>query len=243
MKKLLVACAFLAAAPLFAESQQPPFEEKNWETNENFRNVFLELDALRSSVTGGGDIAANTVTSSTVTATAVIGTNVTASTLTVTNTITGGWLAAPYPIMIVEDQKTSGTDGGTCTSGSWMTRDLNTVTTTTISGASLSSNQITLPSGSYFVQWSAPATNTNGHQTLFTSTPTAVIVSTGTTEQSAGASLIQTRSTGSAMFSLSGDQAFELRHRCETTNASDGFGLGQGFTTEVYSRVEIWKLR
>lgn len=51
-----------------------------------------------------------------------------------------------------------GTHGGTFTAGAWRTRDLNTVLTNTISGASLSNNQITLPAGKYYVEASAPTT-------------------------------------------------------------------------------------
>ena len=49
-RRLLLALAFLAPALLLAESQQPPYEEKNWETNENMRNIFAELDAIRKTL-------------------------------------------------------------------------------------------------------------------------------------------------------------------------------------------------
>lgn len=58
--------------------------------------------------------------------------------------------------MLVVDEKAAGTDGGNSTSGSWMTRTLNTVKFNTISGASLSRNQVTLPAGTYKITASAP---------------------------------------------------------------------------------------
>lgn len=39
----LACAAMLLSAPLFAETQQPPYDEKSWETNENFRVAFLAL--------------------------------------------------------------------------------------------------------------------------------------------------------------------------------------------------------
>ena len=50
-------------------------------------------------------------------------------------------------LLHVRDEKSNGTAGGGFTSGSFQTRTLNTVMTNEISGASLASNQITLPSG------------------------------------------------------------------------------------------------
>ena len=52
-------------------------------------------------------------------------------------------------LLHMRDEKANGTQGGTFTSGSWYTRDLNTVVTNEINGASLSSNQFTLPAGDY----------------------------------------------------------------------------------------------
>lgn len=222
---------------------------------------FDKIDkSLKNAVTQSGDQSisgaktfTSTVTFSTMTATlgtittlnttTLTATTVSASSVTVTNFVTAGWLAAPYPMIIVQDQKAQNTAGGTFTSGAWQTRDLNTVTTNTISGASLSSNQITLPSGTYYARWSAPGQAVNSHQSRFVSTPTATIISTGTAEVANGSVFMTTRSIGSISFSITGSQAFELQHRCETTNAGDGYGIAANFTTEVYSTIEIWKLR
>lgn len=51
-----------------------------------------------------------------------------------------------------QDRKASGTGGGSANSpGGWRTRDINTIKTNTIPGASLAGNQITLPPGDYSV--------------------------------------------------------------------------------------------
>ena len=42
MKYLLI-IVFSFVSVLFADTQQPPYEEKNWETNENMRNVFMAI--------------------------------------------------------------------------------------------------------------------------------------------------------------------------------------------------------
>ena len=78
----------------------------------------------------------------------------------------------------IQDQKTSGTNGGTFTSGAWQQRDLNTEITNTITGASLATNSITLPAGDYFVEAVLPANNVNRVSArLFNSSDTAVTIS------------------------------------------------------------------
>lgn len=58
-------------------------------------------------------------------------------------------LALNKPLLHVEDRKTTGTAGATMVAG-YNDRELNTVVTNEISGATLSSNNITLPSGIYY---------------------------------------------------------------------------------------------
>ena len=62
------------------------------------------------------------------------------------------------------DAKASGTDGGSFTLGSWLTRTLNTEAHDTGGHGSLASNQITLAAGTYEVDIMAPAVGVNGHQ-------------------------------------------------------------------------------
>lgn len=56
-------------------------------------------------------------------------------------------------ILIVEDQKAAGTHAGTPSAiNTWLDRDINTIVRNDITGASLSSNVITLPSGTYYLE-------------------------------------------------------------------------------------------
>jgi hypothetical protein len=53
---------------------------------------------------------------------------------------------------IVQDQKSSGTAGGTAVTSAWTTAVLNTSLSNSITGSSLASNKITLPAGTYEVE-------------------------------------------------------------------------------------------
>lgn len=158
-----------------------------------------------------------------------------------------GFPAPGTPIAVIEDQQTSGTDAGGCTSGSDETRILNTEVFDPFSLVSLSSNQITLQPGTYLIQWSVPGFRVNNHQSLLYDITGAAEVKRGTSEdsdkvtdsESEGVN-VQTRSVGFARVTIASANVYEIRHRCETTTATDGLGQGGGFGTEVYTQVTIW---
>lgn len=142
----------------------------------------------------------------------------------------------------VQDQKSLGTDGGTFSSGAWRTRDLNTELTNEVTGASLSSNQITLPAGDYFIEARAPVNGVDRHQTRLQDVTNAATLLTGSSEIAVQSFNVTTPSVITGRFTLSGTADVELQHRCETSNSGNGFGEAANFTTEVYSDVLIWKV-
>ncbi len=143
---------------------------------------------------------------------------------------------------VIEDQKSSGTNGGTFTNGADRTRDLNTFAYNELGLPALSSNQFTLPAGIYKIEWAAPGHNVGFHQSFLYNVTDATTVARGTSERSAPSTFVSTPSRGSAIVSLSGTKAFEIRHRCNDTFANNGFGVAGNFGTEVYTRVVISRL-
>jgi hypothetical protein len=140
---------------------------------------------------------------------------------------------------IFRDQKTQNTDGGSFSSGAWRTRDLNTATYNTISGASLASNQMTLPAGTYLIDASAQAYNAQRHQIRLYNITDSSITTTG---QSSYDSLEQGESLIKSQFVIAAQKDFEIQHRCENSQANSGFGLASNFGTEVYTQVIITKV-
>lgn len=151
------------------------------------------------------------------------------------------------PIAVIEDQKSSGIEGGTCTSGLDRTRNLNTEVFDPYSLVSVTSDQFTLPAGTWIVKWSAPAHRTRRHQSFLYDVTGAAEVKRGSSEYADDITLsesepiaIQTRSHGIARVTPAASNVYEIRHRCERTQGTDGFGLESGFGTEVYTQVEIY---
>lgn len=156
-----------------------------------------------------------------------------------------GFTGGIYPIAVIVDQKTSGTDGGTFTSGSWQQRNLNTEICDNGSIiAGLSSNQITLNAGTYRVEASAPGQQCGSHQIRWYDQTNSNTIAYGTTESSPSGSAYQTRSTLTVEFTVASDSTvFQLQHRCSSTKSGSGLGLNGGFGgAEIYSQVKIYKL-
>jgi hypothetical protein len=146
-------------------------------------------------------------------------------------------------LLHVRDEKSSGTTGGTFTSGSFQTRDLNTSLTNEISGASLSSNQIILPSGTYYIDATAPAFQIDKHKAKLRNITDSSDTLIGTSEFSQYFGAYTTTSFVTGRFTIASQKTFELQHRCETTLATNGLGVDGGFSvTAVYTDVKIWKV-
>ena len=146
--------------------------------------------------------------------------------------------------VIIEDQKPSGTKGGTFSSGAWITRDLNTLVYNHDSLASLSNNRFTLPAGTYCIDWDAPAYQVSVHKTLLYNYTKSSIVAYGTSERSSASTVsAQTRSFGTSIITIDQQTQFEIRHRCSSTSSANyGLGRSANFGTEIYTRVRIKKI-
>jgi len=146
-------------------------------------------------------------------------------------------------LLHIRDEKSSGTNGGTFTSGAWQTRDLNTILTNEI-GATLASDEFTLLAGEYYIKARAPARgDVDLHKARLrqiSGTPETMLV--GSNSRATGGEMTDSWVTG--RFTVSGTETFELQHRSAQTNADDGFGNASSFDSdvEVYSDVEIWKV-
>jgi hypothetical protein len=137
----------------------------------------------------------------------------------------------------VRDVQTSGTAGGTFTLGAWQTRTLNTVVTAGITGASLASNQITLPAGTYDVYARAPAYQVLLHKAVLYNVTDAADQVVGSNARASSGYDGHTDSIVMGRFTIAGSKVFELRHRCSSNGS---FGQATGFgVSEIYSEVII----
>ena len=156
--------------------------------------------------------------------------------------VTGG-INPPYLNMI--DEKASGVDGGTFTASGWRTRVLNTIRgTNSITGSSLSSDQFTLPVGTYRIFVRCPASQVNYHKAKLRNITDSTDVLIGSSNFNVIGSGNGTDSIINGLFIISAQKTFEIQHYCTVNGTNTGFGHATAISgiTEVYSTVELWKL-
>lgn len=140
-------------------------------------------------------------------------------------------------LLHIRHQTASGVDGGDFTTGSWNTAPLNTVVTNNISGSSLSSDQITLPSGSYWVECFSTVGAIGTSQPKIrniTDASDGFIGMTKTTNDT---------SFANGVIDIPSSKVFELQVNGNATVLTTGFGVAASFgVVNVYREVKIWKV-
>jgi len=146
--------------------------------------------------------------------------------------------------VVLSEQQTSGTNGGTFTSGAWRTRTLNTLSkeSSDIGWVSLNSNQFTLQPGRYEIEARAPALACAGHLAKLRNITDGMdslmgssTYNNNTTQYSQNDSVI----VGTLI--LTAAKTFEIQHQCTNTSATVGLGNSTGLGTETYTTVKIRK--
>ena len=139
----------------------------------------------------------------------------------------GGGGGGTTKVAILSDVKSSGTAGGSFTSGSWVDRTLNTeVDPESFVTFSSSNDYFALESGTYKINWSAPAHAVDSHQTKLVYANNTSFTSSseilGTSEAChdpilEGSNLVQTRSFGETVITITETTYFKVQHRCTDT--------------------------
>ena len=170
----------------------------------------------------------------------------TSSGLTIGSGVTfpAGGTGNPISIAILADQKSSGTHGGDFNSGAYRTRDLNTEISDPDGIVSISSNQFTLVAGTHLIEYSAPAYDTDSHQTALYDITGSAYLNYGTSEHSGSGDATISRSFGKFIHTITSANVYEIRHYAETTKASSGFGIAiSNSNAQTYTMVTITKLK
>ena len=165
------------------------------------------------------------------------------------------WEAAPgglyESIAIICQQESYNTDSGTFTSGAYRTRTLNLELSDVDGIVTVDAgppSQFTLGAGTYTIEWNAPAHSVDMNASyLYNVTDVGIVMwSQFGSANKFNDATAQDNSIGWVVDTFSGTKAFEIRHRCQTTHATNGFGLpgthaGDGAFTGKYTVVKILK--
>jgi hypothetical protein len=144
------------------------------------------------------------------------------------------------PVFWAQDQKSTGTPGGDASANGGHTRVFNTVVRNTITGASLSGNQITLPAGTYRIRASAPGYGVGKHKLILTEAVSNIAIAYGPNEYAGTGG--QTRAIiGPSEFVFATGKTVYLLHHAELTS-TNGLGVTGGWGGETYADIFIEKV-
>lgn len=152
------------------------------------------------------------------------------------------------PVMHLQYQVAAGSSGGSASQNAWTTRPINTVITNQITGASLSSNQVTLPVGIYKINakqvFTFYSNGQNGGRTAIYNVSDSEFIVAGitmnaTTNQGDGTQYTDI-STARALFEVSGSsKIIDFRYFFNSSAGSLGVAMNAGSSeNEVF--VDVW---
>ena len=136
--------------------------------------------------------------------------------------VTGGNLNLIDAWAIYQHQRAENVGGGTATNAAWRTVPMTNEVFDGI-GCSLSSNDITIPAGTYFVDAFSHCFNTYSFRVrLYNVTDTAAIAGLSTSEH--GSNNTNSRSKVQTIFTVAATKVIRLQYYCSVTSGTTGLG-------------------
>lgn len=143
------------------------------------------------------------------------------------------------------DSKATTVTGGASIAGT-QTRDLNTEVTDTGNHCTLntSTGEFTLDAGTWYIKASSPSHETNSHKLFLYNVTNASYEIIGTSELALAAGNVTNRAFLCGEFTMFISKVFEIRHYTESAKSLSGLGVNTSDgTTEIYTIVELWKVK
>ncbi len=145
-------------------------------------------------------------------------------------------------IVIIEDQKTSGTQGGTATTASWQTHVLNTEVADTGNNAVIASNQITLLAGTYRVRAVSRFNGVQFAQIRLRNITDSATLAVGQSVFANFAAQTSDPSTIEGRFTIAGTKVIELQYFASASSSTADLGTATtSGEVEVYASVVLLK--
>jgi hypothetical protein len=209
----------------------------------------LRVDSIKDSAGSGSPTFTNGIKADTITDSAGTGSPTFPNPITFPEqvTFTQPFIGATQYLNVI-DQKSNGTSGGAVTASTWSStrrRDINTIRTNTIAGASLGTNEIILPSGVYHTFITSPfyRITSNRIRLVNVSNADEVLLESQSNFSSSGGD-VQTNAEIRGRFTLNATSTLQVWWR---TSSSQGVANDMGVSAslgnfEIYTQVEIWKV-
>lgn len=148
----------------------------------------------------------------------------------------GGVRLTAAPDAVMEDQKASGTSGGTGVSTTWTTRDLNTEVRDPSGLCTLATNQFTMTVDGW-VEWSTPSYAAGMLSRLYNVTD-AVVTAMGAASRADSSPNSGDQSIGGA--AIVAGKTYAIQYYL-SSSGSNRLGLAGSQGIEVYTRAKFWR--
>lgn len=160
-----------------------------------------------------------------------------------TGTVSGADGKFESQLFHLQHIEASSVDGGGNQASSNNQRTLNSTVVNQISGASVSSNDVTLPAGTYIIDGYASAFRVNRHFLRWYNVTDASYIINGQSTAADQTNEVQNLAVISGRFTISAQKTFALMHYTQTNNGqSNALGISSGVTTNHYVNLRIWKV-
>jgi hypothetical protein len=151
-------------------------------------------------------------------------------------------VAASFPNLYVRCELASNTQPENIVGNAWITRTLTTVRTNSISGASLASNQVTLPAGTYEYDISSPGYICNVFKARLYNVTDGIAIDYGTPECSSSVgSANSARSFIRGQFTISAQKTLAIQQNQSVTQ-NGGVPSGIAGVNEIYTEAHFKKI-
>lgn len=145
--------------------------------------------------------------------------------------------------VLLEEQQTSGTHGGTFSNGADRTRLINTKVSDINSLCTYASNQFTFAAGTWIIRGEAVSYLVKENKLKLYNVTGSTVLANGLSGRASSTDTTSGISTVEWVGTLAASQALELRHWCDTTGTTTGFGIASSAGgVEVYSRILAQKI-
>jgi len=140
-------------------------------------------------------------------------------------------------------QEEGNSDLGTFTKDAYRTRTINVEVADPDNIVTLSSNQFTLGTGTYIIEYSCPAFEVDHHHArLAHISGTGGSSEEGSSEYADDGDEMSNRSFGIALQTITGSNVYEIQHRCTATQAGNGLGVVAVGGNTIGTIVKITKI-
>ena len=155
-----------------------------------------------------------------------------------------GGTGNPISVAYLYDEKSNGTSGGSSSTG-WNTRHLNAKSDPdSFVTLNTSTFKFTLGAGTYLIHWSAPAFQSNSHQSNLYDDTAGSSLASGTGLYSSSSHAVSNASTGYCNHTITSNNTYYIRHHFQTAISTNGLGVSNASgVAEIYTYVVIYKLK